>query len=502
MQNDTRKLWATRYLLLVAGLGGLLFGIDLGIIAAALPYLESTAAASWHMDAQQLSLVVAAVAIGVMLSSLFAGAASDLFGRRAIMFLSGLLFVVSIPIIALSNGFAPLMIGRVLQGVSGGLAGVVVPLYLAESLPAKNRGRGTAIFQLLLTLGFVVAAMIGLCYAKYVDGVQHATRQLPDAAAQVLIAKNHAWRSIFWASMIPGVFFTVGVLFLSESARWLFRRGKSDAAKAVLLRTRSAEEAALELREMAEIARSARPTARSAADSLLSRKYVLPFVITLIILACTQATGVNSILAYIVNIFNAAGLPGSVGNWGDVAFKVLMCLATVLGMVLVDRKGRKFLLMLGTGGIIVSLVLGGLLFFAAEQGRVNCNAYFQKLVVNDALNVKTVDGQLLQRALTDTRGTRAPRHDRSQQVPMQLTLVCDYGPFTNIQSRRSDEPPQLQLPIAIERSDIVKDDSTVGRAFRNLGLNPFADPAKGRTASLIVRKAMIGPVPSVCHGWL
>jgi MFS family permease len=81
------------------------------------------------------------------------------------MFLSGLLFVVSIPMIAAAGGYLPLLLGRLLQGISGGLVGVVVPLYLAECLPAKNRGRGTAIFQLLLTMGFVVAALIGLYYA-------------------------------------------------------------------------------------------------------------------------------------------------------------------------------------------------------------------------------------------------------------------------------------------------------------------------------------------------
>ena len=127
---------------------------------------------------------------------------------------------------------------------------------------------------------------------------------------------------------------------------------------------------------MEETAHAAHQQTKAAkangGDSLLSRKYVLPFVIACIILACNQATGINSILAYVVNILNAAGLPGSVANWGDVSLKVLMCLMTIVAVILVDRKGRKFLLMLGSGGIVVCLAVGGLLFLTAERGRTDC----------------------------------------------------------------------------------------------------------------------------------
>ncbi|MDR2697669.1 MAG: MFS transporter, partial [Holophagales bacterium] len=130
-QADKRTVFNMRYLLLIAGLGGLLYGIDVGIIAGALPYLESSASMAWKLTAQQLSFVVAAVLLGSVLSSLFAGMLADLFGRKSIMILSGLLFTLSIPVIALASGYTPLLYGRLLQGVSGGLIGVVVPLYLA-----------------------------------------------------------------------------------------------------------------------------------------------------------------------------------------------------------------------------------------------------------------------------------------------------------------------------------------------------------------------------------
>jgi len=129
---QSKKAGYNRFLLLVAGLGGLLYGVDVGIIAGAYPYLEATS----KLNAGQLSSVVAAVLLGSVISTLFAGALADWIGRKPLMMLSGVLFVCSIPIIALSQGYQSLVLGRLLQGISAGLIGVVVPLYLAECLSA------------------------------------------------------------------------------------------------------------------------------------------------------------------------------------------------------------------------------------------------------------------------------------------------------------------------------------------------------------------------------
>src|SRR5208337_677219 len=155
------------FLLLVAGLGGLLYGIDVGIIGGALPYLEATSG----LTAAQLSVIVAAVLLGSVFSTLFAGLLADWMGRKPLMILSGVTFVVSIPVIALSHGYGPLFFGRLLQGISGGLIGVVVPLYLAECLAARNRGKGTGIFQWLLCLGIVAAAAVGMYFSYRVAAV-------------------------------------------------------------------------------------------------------------------------------------------------------------------------------------------------------------------------------------------------------------------------------------------------------------------------------------------
>lgn len=477
-----RSAWAMRYMLFIAGMGGLLYGIDIGIIAGALPYLESTASQAWKLNAQQLGFVVAAVLLGSVCSSLFAGALADLAGRKRIMLASGALFTLSIPIIALADGYTALLLGRMLQGISGGLIGVVVPLYLAECLGADTRGRGTAMFQLLLTVGLVVAALIGLYEARVVEAAAAL------APASLFAAKDHAWRSIFWICLVPGLVFTLGGLPLSESPRWLVRKGRVAQARQVLLRSRAPAQAETELREMLQTLAPATDAGPGPRDALFSRRYVVPFLLACLTLACTQATGINSILAYAVTILNQAGLPGHVANEADVAMKVLNALMTVAAVLLVDRKGRKFLLMLGTGGILLSLLGAALLFQSVEDDGRDARAAVQAMVANDGLDLRLDTGLLRRMGMAEAPG------------PLQFTLAYSYGPFTDVQTRRSDDPGQP--PLRIRRADTVQPDGAIGGFFRRLHLNPFADPAAAVHAPLAIERARLGPVPGVAHGWL
>ena len=368
------KAGYNRFLLLVAGLGGLLYGVDVGIIGGALPYLEATSS----FNAGQLSIVVAAVLLGSVISTLFAGVLADWMGRKPLMILSGLLFVASIPMIALSHGYGSLVLGRLLQGTSGGLIGVVVPLYLAECLAASNRGRGTAIFQWLLTLGIFAAALVGMLLSIRVEEVA----KLGDAA-KLFAFKDTAWRSIFWISLPPGILFVIGSFMVAESPRWLFLRGKRDAAYAALLRSRTKEQGDSELAEMEQVA-AAEKTKNSTGDkvkeSLLRRKYIIPFVMACVILACNQATGINSIIGFNTTILIQGGLSDLQAHWGYVLFTMVNFLMTIGGVVLVDRKGRKFLLSVGSAGIIVSLLCTGTLFRRTESLRVDSRDAVQSMV--------------------------------------------------------------------------------------------------------------------------
>ncbi len=471
-------------LLTVAGLGGLLYGIDVGIIGGALPYLEATSG----LGAAQLSVIVAAVLLGSVFSTLFAGLLADWMGRKALMIVSGLAFVCSIPVIALSHGYAPLFLGRLLQGMSAGLVGVVVPLYLAECLTASVRGKGTAIFQWMLTLGIVAAALVGIYFSYRVQAVA----RVGDAAA-LLAFKDQAWRRIFWVSMPPGMIFVLGALLVTESPRWLFRRGQRERAHAALLRSRSPQQAAVELQEMDAIARAAaEQRGPRFQDSLLRRKYVIPFLLACVILSCNTATGVNSVIGYNTGILLQSGLSDLAAHWGYVIFTVINFLATTIGMMLVDRKGRRFLLILGTSGVIVSMVGVALLFKTTERVTVDCRAAVQAMAGSaDQLTLRFDPAEAAR--LLEARGYRGNTIESGRA---SLAIIYSYGDFTAATSFvRSDDA--AAKPIEITRASAVP-----GNRVQAFFEDPLGNLKAAETAPLRIQKALIGTVPDAGHGWL
>jgi MFS transporter, SP family, solute carrier family 2 (myo-inositol transporter), member 13 len=482
--ND--KAGYNRFLLLVAGLGGLLYGVDVGIIAGALPYLEATSG----LTAGQLSIVVAAVLLGSVISTLFAGVLADWMGRKLLMTLSGVLFVISIPVIALSHGYGPLVMGRLLQGISAGLIGVVVPLYLAECLSAASRGKGTGIFQWLLTLGIVTAAVVGMFFSIRVEEVA----KLGDAG-RLLAFKDTAWRSIFWVSLPPGILFVVGSLMVAESPRWLFRCGRRDAALTALLRSRTSGQANLELAEMEQAATAEKASAGSGTtskESLLRRKYVIPFILACVILACNQATGVNSIIGYNANILLQSGLTDVQAHWGYVVFTIVNFLMTIGGVLLVDRKGRKFLLSLGSAGIIISLLCTGTLFRRTERLRVDYRAAVQSMVSSDQRLALVYDGKTADKLLVANGDVGNALRNR----PTSLIVIYSCGDFrAATKVVRSDDP--AAKPIEIARQSCLPANKVV--AFFS---NPFSNLDASRQAPLRIDNALISPVPSTQNGWL
>jgi SP family myo-inositol transporter-like MFS transporter 13 len=442
-----------RFVLFVAGLGGLLYGVDLGIIAAALLYLGKTIS----LTLAQSSSLVAAVLGGSMVSSLIAGLMADWLGRKKIMIVSALMFVASVWLIVASQGFTLLLVGRLLQGMSGGVIAVVIPLYLAESLSPDSRGKGTAIFQLMVTFGVLVAASAGWYYTHQAEAAIIAAAGNP---ALVKAAQDHAWRSMFLSMVYPGILFFAGTLPLVESPRWLFRKARTSQAMASLLRLCSPEEAALQMREMESLAVERTARTADANDSLLQRKYVVPFTLACVILACTQATGINSILGFLVVILKQAGMSPTHATAGDFVVKLIHFLITFLAAVLIDRKGRTFLLKIGTGGIICSLLASAFLFYSFESKRVDVRAEIQRAQSADSLVVPV---------------TASMFGHRPAQRPMALTVLYSYGDGKKVATAVSSDQPAV-LRIVPQGKDI--------------GMQ------------LIIERAFYGPIATETTGWL
>lgn len=321
------------YFLAMAGLAGVLYGLGAnGEMSIAKPYLEPTTG----FDASRLSLLVGGCLLGSVCVNFFAGALSDWLGRKRMFLVGALLFAVGSPIAALSSrSFGAIYTGVILQGCGMGVVAVVMPLYIAETLPKEIRGRGTGFFQLVMIGGILVSGLIGLALSVLVGPADSPTLGLAE--------KEMCWHAVFWIVGGLGALIVLLGLFLRESPVWLARgRAAADVRSA-----RAAE-----------------------SGSVFQRRYLVPFAIAFAILTCNQLTGINAVMGYTTTIFREAGLSLHAISVADVVLKVAMFVMTALSCVLVDRKGRVFLLELGTRGIVVSMVAAGLLMMALERGLV------------------------------------------------------------------------------------------------------------------------------------
>ena len=451
------------FLLIVAGLGGLLYGIDIGIIDPALGYLGQT----MSMTEENKSIIVAAVLGGSMFASVIAGFFADLVGRKLMVIVSAVLFVASVAIIFLSQTYVPLLLGRILQGMSGGVIAVVVPLYLAECLRADSRGKGTSIFQFALTLGIVLAAFIGDHYTKNAEAAIGLAKGDPIA---IRAAADTAWRGMFLAIIYPGIFFLIGGFLISESPRYLYRKGKKDKARAALLRSRTEQETEIELAEMEtqlahEHARTKVSFGESMKEIFTQRKYILPFVLACIILGCTQATGINSILSFMTTILQQAGMAAESASQSGLWIKILNTVMTVVAIMLVDRKGRKFLLKMGTGGIIVALLCTSAVFYSFESKRVDVKDQVSALVSGETLELDLA---------TMNFGNVV-----GEGQPSQLSILYSYGEKQNLAVAISNDPTTSTISIA-----------------------PLPGDKESAGKPLEIIRAQAGPVPTAKTGTL
>jgi MFS family permease len=233
-------------------------------------------------------------------------------------------------------------------------------------------------------------------------------------------------------------------------------------------------------------------TGQQIKDSILRRKYIVPFVLACVILSCNTATGINSVIQYNAGILLQSGLSDLASHWGYSILTAVNFLMTSIGMILVDRKGRRFLLIIGTSGIIISMVSVALLFKTTEKLSIDCRDSVQALAGPDQQLKMQFDPAAASRLLASAGYTgNAIRSDRAS-----LAIIYSYGDYTAATSFvRSDDAGAA--PIAITRDSAVP-----ANRVESIFKNPFADLDAARTAPLKIEKALIGTVPDPGHGWL
>ena len=341
-----------KLIIIIAGLGGFLYGVDFGVIAAAEPYLMALGIYS----GTRVSLVVGAVMLGGLLSSLTAGVLCDWLGRKKMIVAAAAMFLIAIPVVCLSlDCFPILMTGRILQGMSAGYMAVVMPMYITETLPPAIRGRGTGVFQFFLGLGLVVAAGAGCLVATYYGA--------SDAVGLNAAGMAAAWRANFWWTMAPVFVLFLGSLRLPESPVWKKREVRWLGGWVVRWFGRRSQPP------------NHQTTKPPNHQTLLQRRYVIPFLLACLVLTFNKTTGISSFTSYLVSILHQAGFDGIFANWGQLAVKLTNMLVTLVAAALIDRKGRTWLLKVGTGGMTLGLAAIGCMFLAIERFGVQANNF-------------------------------------------------------------------------------------------------------------------------------
>ncbi len=328
---------------LVAALGSLLFGFDTAVISGTTEALRQ----AFALNDNLLGFTVSSALIGTMFGALSAGRPADWWGRRPVLTVLAVLFLISAAGCAGAWNWSALLFFRFLGGVAVGAASVVCPMYITEIAPAQRRGLLVCVSQLNIVLGILVAYLSNYLIAHFL-GAENPV----------------AWRWMFGVMALPSLAFLVAALVIPESPRWLVKKHRLAEAEAVLTRFGHEDPA----RENREIQESLSAAAAGASDRLFQRKYLKPLLLVCMVAVFNQLDGINAVLYYTADIFRLAGADTSSALMQSVIIGLTNLVMTFVGMALIDRVGRKALLLVGSVTFVISHALAAWVFATHTQG--------------------------------------------------------------------------------------------------------------------------------------
>lgn len=332
--SKTSNKYMTFFICFLAALAGLLFGLDIGVIAGALPFITK----DFHVNSHQQEWIVASMMLGASIGAIGSGWMSSYFGRKKSLMVGAILFVIGSLWSAMSPNPEILIFTRMLLGIAVGVASYTAPLYLSEIAPEKIRGSMISLYQLMITLGILCAYL-----------------------SDVAFSSTENWRAMLGIITVPAIFFLLGVWFLPNSPRWLATKGKFHDAKLILNRLRgNSEQVKIELNEIKN------SLLLKQSGWMLFQKnqnFKRSVFLGILLQIMQQFTGINVIMYYAPKIFEIAGFASTNDQmWGTVIIGTINFLATFIAIGLVDRWGRKPTLILGFLVMAIGMsVLAGIL---------------------------------------------------------------------------------------------------------------------------------------------
>lgn len=317
----------------IAATGGLLFGFDTGVISGAIPFMQQ----DLNISNDGIEDITTFALIGAMIGALVSGYLSDKFGRKRIILVAAVIFLIGAVWCGMANGVSGLMAARIFLGVGIGVASFSTPLYLAEISPAKIRGTLVSMFQLLITVGLLGAFISDSLIADD--------------------ANLSCWRTMFYIGVIPALILLVGMCFLPESPRWLLSKGREIEAVEVLKKIEDPTIIEEEIGKMkADIAQVSEEM--SLSETFSQKWMFYPLMLAILIMFFQQAIGINTVIYYGPSIFQKAGFEsGEAAVMAQVSVGVVNVLFTIASLFLIDKIGRRKLFFLGMTGMVVTLLM-------------------------------------------------------------------------------------------------------------------------------------------------
>ncbi|MDQ1148259.1 MULTISPECIES: sugar porter family MFS transporter [Sphingobacterium] len=306
---------------LIASLGGFLFGFETAVISGAEQIIQKL----WHLDAVRHGLTVSISLIGTIIGAIVAGRMADRYGRKPVLYFVASLYLLSALGCALASIWELFLLFRLLGGLAVGISSVVGPVYTSEIAPAKDRGKLTGTFQIMIVLGIFTAYLTNFLFMSVESG---------------------GWRYMLGIMAVPALLFVLLLNLIPESPRWLLQRGQADKARASYLRLETPAEM---------LGNQSQIPAKNV--SLFQKRYARPILFAVLLAFFNQMTGINAILYYAPRIFEMAGFNAELAYLQPIFIGGTNLLFTLAGMSIIDRFGRKKLLLTGAIGMFLFLLL-------------------------------------------------------------------------------------------------------------------------------------------------
>ena len=329
-----------------AALGGLLFGYDTAVISGAIGNLTEY----FQLTPIETGWAISSALVGCLVGAFFSDYLSDTFGRKVTMLITAVLFILNSVGTALPISFSMFVLFRIVGGIGVGIASMVVPMYIAEIAPPKRRGALVGNYQLAIVIGIVVVYFVNYFIALQGDANWNL---------------NTGWRWMFGSELIPSLLFLFFIFLIPESPRWLFQKGETNKAVAVLQKLNTAEEVA---QVQSEIENSMQQEDKNQWKHLGNPLYKKALFVGIGLSVLQQLTGINAILYYAPEIFKSLGSSTDVSLLETSILGVVNLIFTLLAIKLVDKMGRKPLLFIGSLGMTVALAAVGLFIYFDALG--------------------------------------------------------------------------------------------------------------------------------------